>query len=100
MKTKVYLDLNKTPYKILNKGLIFYFSSKFYEEKFKKELNKFVHEESLKIRNKYKVSNSFDLYLSISFYKKIEKRGFRVYDTVNKKEITDKIIFANCIVSY
>lgn len=98
--SKVYLDLKKTPFKTLNKGLIFYFSSEFYKKKFIENVNKYIHEESLKIRNKYKIGNILDLFLAVSYYKKIEKRGFRVYDSVNKKEITEKSIFGNHIISY
>ena len=98
--SKVFLDLNKSNIKTLNKGLIFYFSSEFYKLKFINNVNKFVHEENLKIRNKYKVEGVFDLYLAISYYKKVEKRGFKVYDTENKKEIKEKTVFGNFILSY
>lgn len=98
--SKVYLDLKKTPIKTLNKGLIFYFSSEFYKKKFIENVNKYIHEENLKLKNKYKISNICDLFLAVSYYKKVEKRGFRVYDSVNKKEITAKTIFGNYIISY
>lgn len=100
MKTKVYLDLDKTKYKTMYKGLIFCFSSEFYMNKFEKDNEEYIKSESLKIFCKYKISINLELYLAISFYKKIEKRGFKVIDDINKEEVTKDLLMSNIIIHY
>lgn len=96
-KNGIYLNLKESKYFVLRFGLFFYFSSELYLEKFNKNVDKFVEEESLKIKNKYKVNANFELYLAFSFYKKIEQRGFYVYDDVTKTEINPNTLFLNMI---
>lgn len=91
------LKLNESEYKIIKFGLVFYFSSKLYMDKFIKTVDKFVEEETIKLKNKYKINGNFEVYLALSLYKKIEKRGFYVYDDVRKKEIKSDIVFVNVI---
>lgn len=100
MKTEngIYLDLKESEYKVLKCGLVFYFSSKFYMEKFKKNVENYTHDEMLKLYNKYKVSSNFKIYLMIAFYKKIEKRGFRIVDKVNKRELEENIVITEQIL--
>lgn len=100
MKTKVYLDLDKSTYKVLYKGLIFYFSSELYKKKFEKNINEFIKTESLKITCKYKLSINLELFFAISYYKQIEKRGFKVIDDINKTEIGKELLMSNCIIHY
>ena len=83
---KVYYDLDLSTYKLDYKRLTFIFSSKFYIDKFKKEIDNFVKLEGKKIYSKYKVNLDTNEYLALVLYKRIEKRGFKVY--FNKKEIT------------
>lgn len=99
MKTAngIYLDLKESEYKFEAYGFIFYFSSKKYLEKFKLDLVDYIILESLKIRQKYNIFINLDKYLSISLYKRIEKRGFRIYDLENKKEITKDIVFTTSL---
>lgn len=91
------LDLKESEYKILKSGLLFHFSSKLYLEKFRNNVNKYIAEESIKLRNKYKMNANYELYLAISYYKKIEKRGFYIYDDIMKKEIKADTLFVNVI---
>lgn len=66
--------------------------------KFANSVMRYVDEESTKLKLKYGMNLSFEIYLMLSYYKKIEKRGFRVYDNENKREITrNSIIVANII---
>ena len=89
---KVYYDLNESTYKVDYKRFTFLFSSKFYIDKFKKELDNFVNIENKKIYSKYRVVLECSEYLALSLYKKIEKRGFKVY--FNNKEIKENESFS------
>ena len=97
---KVVLNIHESNYSYGFAGFIFYFSSNFYKEKFEREVLKYIDEEELKIKNKYKTDLSVGLYLAISLYRKIEKRGFRVYDNVNKRYLTPFISFTINILNY
>ena len=102
MKTKngIYLDLKESEYKINYNGLIYYFSSELYMNKFKNNVKKFIIEETAKIKARYKINIYLDTMLSLSFYKKIEKRGFRVVFKENEKtiELTQDVLIANQIL--
>ena len=102
MKTKngVYLDLTESDYKYFYGGLIFFFSSEFYKKKFETKIKEFINDETLKIVSKYNTKCTFELFFMISFYKKIEKRGFRIFDNVNKKELTQDVVITNEILLY
>ena len=89
---KVYYDLNLSNYEFNYKKLTFYFSSKFYIDKFTKEIDNFVNIEGNKLYSKYRVMLEPSEYLALSLYKKIEKRGFRVY--FNNKEIKETESFS------
>ncbi|MFR8117258.1 MAG: early protein GP4 [Clostridia bacterium] len=82
------LNLTESEYFFKYKGLIFYFSSEFYKKKFTKEITNYIETETFKLQVKYNINVNFDLLFMLALYKKIEKRGFRVYDEVNNKEIT------------
>lgn len=100
MKTEngVYLDLKESEYSVKKLGLTFYFSSKFYMEKFLKNVEIYTHNETLKIYNKYHVTFNFKIFLAISLYKKIEKRGFRIVDNISKKELNRNVVIAEQIL--
>ena len=102
MKTKngIYLDLKESEYKINYNGLIYYFSSELYLNKFKSNIKQYIIEETAKIKAKYKINIYFDTMLTLSFYKKIEKRGFRVVYKENEKEneISENVLLANQIL--
>ena len=102
MKTKngIYLDLKESEYKINYNGLIYYFSSELYMYKFKNNVKQFIIEESAKLKAKYKINIYLDTMLTLSFYKKIEKRGFRVVYKENEKtiELTQDVLIANQIL--
>ena len=81
MKTKrgIYLDLSESDYIYELDGIAYYFSSEF---------NK----------NRYKINCNFDLYFQLSFYKKIEKRGFRVVELSSNRNIHKDITLINTII--
>lgn len=89
-KRGIELDITQSNYRCNFKGLIFCFSSKFYLNKFEKEVQEYIDIENKKLYNKYKLDVDFSLYLAIAFYKKIEKRGFRIIEP-RKKETIVKI---------
>ena len=90
------LDLTQTEYIVSIYGYSFYFSSKFYKEKFEREMKNFSEMEMQKIRVKNKIKISMELYFLFALYKKIEKRGFRIVSQKDNKEITETVAF-NCI---
>lgn len=77
----IYNDINESNYMFTYDRLIFYFSSKFYLEKFTREYSNFIKDETMKFKIKYKCNAYIDEMLLLLLYKKIEKRGFKVlYD--------------------
>lgn len=94
------LNLNESEFKITIEGLTFYFSSNFYLNKFKNNVKNYIELETTKLLLKYEININLDLYFMISYYKKIEKRGFRIYDENAKKELTKTAGFVNQIVCY
>lgn len=87
METIVYKDVKESPFKIDYANICFHFSSLFNKNRFNKNVNLYVNEEELKIRNKYQLEIDMHKYLAIAFYKKIEKRGF--YITFENNELKD-----------
>lgn len=96
----IYLNLKESEYKLNYNGLIYYFSSKLYMNKFKNNVKQFIVEETAKLRTKYKINIYFDTMLTIAYYKKIEKRGFRIVYKINEKEteLSEEVLLANQIL--
>lgn len=91
MQLKVIFDLEQSNYKYKFEGLTFVFSSELNMNKFKDRIKDYIKQESLKLTWKYSNLNiNFDLFLSIALYKRIEKRGFLIYqgDNIILKEDT------------
>lgn len=96
-KNGIEFNLIKSDYKY-NKGVLtFYFSSKFYLEKFKTGVDEFVENEKRKFDAKYKVPINLYYYFMVVFYKKIEKRGFLVK---YKDTLIDSIKFCTNISKF
>lgn len=100
MKSKrgVYLDIFESDYYYDLDGVRYYFSSQLYMNKFKENVLNYVNENSIKLKLRYKININFDLFFTLSYYKKIEKRGFRVIDISSGKAITKETIILNTIV--
>lgn len=81
MDNKVYANIEESTYFTDMYGYRLYFSSKVYMNKFKNRIEKYIKDERIKLKNKYKVSNITNNFLVLSLYIKIETRGFRVYLT-------------------
>ena len=99
MKSKrgVYLDIYESDYYYDLDGIRYYFSSQLYLNKFKENVINYVNENSIKLKLRYKINLNFDLFFTLSYYKKVEKRGFRVVDISSEKTISKDIIL-NTIV--
>ena len=75
---RVEYDINKSEYYFKINKLTFFFSSKFNKTRFENGFINYVNEETNKIKAKYKVDINLTNYLLLAYYKKIEKRGFKV----------------------
>ena len=75
---RVEYDINKSEYYFRVNKLTFFFSSKFNKTRFESGFIEYVSEETNKIKAKYKVDINLTNYLLLAYYKKIEKRGFKV----------------------
>ncbi len=80
MKTRggVFYNLQESDFKYKIGDYEFKFSSELYKNKFITGLNEFVEVENSKINSKYQLKGDFREYLTIIFYKKVEKRGFYI----------------------
>ena len=79
--SKVYYDIEETPFIYEYFPYKFYFTSKFNLERFSKGVNDYIKEENLKNKSKYKVDIEFNDMLAFSYYLKIEKRAHKVIYT-------------------
>lgn len=77
MRTVVY-DLDKSEYFTKINNIKFYFSSAFNKRRFENNFNDYIEEEHKKLKFKYRVNIDIYKCLLVAYYKKIEKRGFRV----------------------
>ena len=75
---RVEYDINKSEYYFKVNKLTFFFSSKFNKTRFENGFIDYVNEETNKIKAKYRVNINLTNYLLLAYYKKIEKRGFKV----------------------
>lgn len=87
----IYYDLKESEYfvemNINNEKIVLYFSSLFIRRKFLENISEYIHNENLKLSITYKIDIDATKLLILSYYKKLEKRGFRVL--INDKEIND-----------
>lgn len=83
------LDIKQSDYRYSISNYTFYFSSEFYMNNFKNNIELFTEIEGAKIKNKYKVYIDLNIYLAFVFYKKIEKRGFYVINNITNEEVKE-----------
>ena len=93
MKTSrgICLKLKESPYVYEKFGIKFYFSSEFYMRKFKEGLREFIDNENMKLEIRFKNPINAQLYFLFVYYRKIEKRGYRVI--YNNIEFTNPPVF-------
>lgn len=92
-KRGIELNIKESKYIFVVDGLMLYFSSNFNKERFISNYNTYLDEENIKLENKYKVNIDLKRLLIVSFYKKIEKRGFYIVDINSRQEIKEDTIF-------
>ena len=90
----IYYDLNESTYVSVQGDFKFYFSSQFYNDKFEQGLQRYINNETLKVKIRYDHRISLDDLLCLSFYKKIEKRGYRV--EYNKTPVNPNSLLMTC----
>ena len=96
MANIVCYELEDSPFFLRIDDFMFYFSSKFYMDKFKKEYPEYIKNETLKLNVRYKMIVYADEMLLLSYYKQIEKRGFKVkYKGVE----LEKDYYIDCILN-
>lgn len=78
MANIVTYELEDSPFFLRIDNFMFYFSSDFYRKKFENEYKDYIKNETLKLNVKYRMIVYADEMLLLSFYKMIEKRGFKV----------------------
>ena len=88
----VYNDIEKSNlYFTFKDELTFYFSSNFYHEKFIREYVSYLNTETIKLCVKYNCVVTADEMILLTLYRKIEKRGFRVY--YNNKKLSKELYY-------
>lgn len=97
--SKVYLKLDESDLKCIRGGMIFYFSREIYKKKFEKNVEEFIDIENIKLNLRYNMNSNLYLFLLISYYKKCEKRGFRIYDTINSRYVKEEEVITSIITS-
>ena len=86
------MKLSESPFVYEKYGIKFYFSSEFYLKKFMNEVEKFIDEETMKLEIRYKIPISAGIYFMFVYYKKVEKRGYRV--VYNGMEFPNSPVFS------
>lgn len=95
--SRVEYDLNNSNYISKVHDYIYYFSSEFNLNRFNDGLYDFIKVETNKLKAKYHVGIDISDYLTLVFYKRIEKRGFKVltYDNDNNViELSSDFIYS------
>ena len=80
----VYQNIFESNYYYDYKSYRLYFSSLFNKHRFIDRIEAYIKDENIKNTNKYAVKIDLTNYLIIVLYKKLEKRGFRVYNLDNE----------------
>lgn len=89
----IYYDIDESDIKLEYNNLVFYFSSDFNLNRYQNKIIDFITLENYKLKAKYNIKVDFSEMLLISYYTKIEKRGFRIY-----KKQTDLLNNKLCLV--
>lgn len=93
MKSIVYNNIENSNFFIDVGKLRIYFSSEFNKNRFLKNYKNYIDEENAKLENKYHVKIVANYYLLVAYYKKIEKRGFRLENNVTNARVNENLTF-------
>lgn len=86
---RVEYDINNSSYSVQVNDYVFFFSSEFNLTRFRDGYNSYAINETNKLKAKYHVNIDVYDYLVLAYYKKIEKRGFKVLTYDNSNGIID-----------
>lgn len=93
MRSIVYNNIDDSAFFIDVGKCRIYFSSEFNKSRFLKNYKNYIDEENAKLENKYHVKIVANYYLLFAFYKKIEKRGFRIENNITNARINENLTF-------
>ena len=93
MRRVVYNDINDSTYYLDVGKARLYFSSEFNKTRFLNNYLIYTQDECKKLENKYHVKINANYYLLFAFYKKIEKRGFRIENNITNTRINENLTF-------
>ena len=93
MRAIVYNDINDSKYYLDVGKARLYFSSEFNKQRFFNNYRFYIKEETGKLEKKYHVKIVANYYLMFAFYKKIEKRGFRIENNETNTRINEHLTF-------
>ena len=96
MANIVFYELENSPFFLRIEDFMLYFSSDFYKKKFEEGYKDYIRNETLKLNVRYKMIVYADEMLLLSFYKTIEKRGFKVK---YKGEEIEKDYYIDCLLN-
>lgn len=86
---RVEYDLNNSEYISKVHDYLYYFSSEFNLNRFNEGVYNFIKEETNKLKARYHVNIDISDYLTLVFYKRIEKRGFKVLTYNGNDEVIE-----------
>ena len=93
MRSIVYNNIDDSVFFIDIGKCRIYFSSEFNKSRFLKNYKNYIDEENAKLENKYHVKIVANYYLLFAFYKKIEKRGFRIENNITNDRVNENLTF-------
>lgn len=93
MRSIVYNNIDDSVFFIDVGKCRIYFSSEFNKTRFLKNYKNYIDEENAKLENKYHVKIVANYYLLFAFYKKIEKRGFRIENNITNDKVNENLTF-------
>lgn len=96
MANIVFYELENSPFFLRIEDFMFYFSSDFYKKKFEEGYKDYIRNETLKLNVRYRMIVYADEMLLLSYYKMIEKRGFKVK---YKGEEIEKDYYIDCLLN-
>lgn len=93
MRSIVYNDINDSKFFVDVGHARLYFSSEFNKTRFLKNYKLYIDEENKKLIKKYHINILANYYLLFAFYKRIEKRGFRIENNTTGSSINENLTF-------
>lgn len=84
-----YADINESDIYCIYDNYKLYFNSQYIKNKYVKEINDFIYIEELKIKHRYNLDIDLHNYLAIAYYKKIQKKGYKIENAKTGRKIKE-----------